>query len=206
MASHNGRFDCVLLVVCQRHLNSTDGSTMWRLTYSMELGTRNFTVALTKCFSSHPPVYEIYTKIFVWNCALHSASDVVFDCCAHAHIGGGREEGGAASGIFPRGSPQSRGHGSWNHLPEREGVRQEGFIFLPEKPPPVHPIEIRTSISPSSAVELNTTNALANYATEADNTTILDSAFCKSITDSALKFEWIVMMSKAQILDSSVAY
>nr|CAD7586917.1 unnamed protein product [Timema genevievae] len=36
-----------------------------------------------------------------------------------------------------------------------------------EKPPPVHPTEIRTSISPSSAVELNTTNALANYATEA---------------------------------------
>nr|CAD7597871.1 unnamed protein product [Timema genevievae] len=36
-----------------------------------------------------------------------------------------------------------------------------------EKPPPVHPTEIRTSISPSSAVELNTTGALANYATEA---------------------------------------
>nr|CAD7571162.1 unnamed protein product [Timema californicum] len=36
-----------------------------------------------------------------------------------------------------------------------------------EKPPPVHPAEIRTSISPSSAVELNTTSALANYATEA---------------------------------------
>nr|CAD7574570.1 unnamed protein product [Timema californicum] len=32
--------------------------------------------------------------------------------------------------------------------------------------PPVHPIEIRTSISPSSAVELNTTSASANYATE----------------------------------------
>nr|CAD7569628.1 unnamed protein product [Timema californicum] len=37
-----------------------------------------------------------------------------------------------------------------------------------EKPPPVHPTEIRASISPSSAVELNTTSALANYATEAD--------------------------------------
>nr|CAD7263049.1 unnamed protein product [Timema shepardi] len=34
---------------------------------------------------------------------------------------------------------------------------------------PVHPTEIRTSISPSSAVELNTTSALANYATEAAN-------------------------------------
>nr|CAD7577540.1 unnamed protein product [Timema californicum] len=34
------------------------------------------------------------------------------------------------------------------------------------KPPQVHPTEIRTSISPSSAVELNTTSALANYTTE----------------------------------------
>nr|CAD7444048.1 unnamed protein product [Timema bartmani] len=34
------------------------------------------------------------------------------------------------------------------------------------KLPPVHPTEIRTSISPSSAVELNTTSALVNYATE----------------------------------------
>nr|CAD7402155.1 unnamed protein product [Timema poppensis] len=38
---------------------------------------------------------------------------------------------------------------------------------ISEKPPPVHPTEIRTSISPSSAVELNTTSALVNYATEA---------------------------------------
>nr|CAD7586905.1 unnamed protein product [Timema genevievae] len=37
----------------------------------------------------------------------------------------------------------------------------------PETPPPVHPTEIRTSIFPSSVVELNTTSALANYATEA---------------------------------------
>nr|CAD7428435.1 unnamed protein product [Timema monikensis] len=34
------------------------------------------------------------------------------------------------------------------------------------KTPPVHPTEIRTSISPSSAVKLNTSSALANYATE----------------------------------------
>jgi hypothetical protein len=27
------------------------------------------------------------TKIFVWNCAIHSSNGVVFDCCAHAHIG-----------------------------------------------------------------------------------------------------------------------
>nr|CAD7256179.1 unnamed protein product [Timema shepardi] len=36
-----------------------------------------------------------------------------------------------------------------------------------EKPPLVQPTEIRTSISPSSEVELNTISALANYATEA---------------------------------------
>nr|CAD7264212.1 unnamed protein product [Timema shepardi] len=36
------------------------------------------------------------------------------------------------------------------------------------KTTPVHPTEIRTSISPSSAAELNTTSALANYATEAE--------------------------------------
>nr|CAD7571106.1 unnamed protein product [Timema californicum] len=35
-----------------------------------------------------------------------------------------------------------------------------------EKPSPVHPTEIRTSISPSSAVELNRTSVLATYATE----------------------------------------
>nr|CAD7447001.1 unnamed protein product [Timema bartmani] len=36
------------------------------------------------------------------------------------------------------------------------------------KPPPVNPNEIRTSISSSSEVELSTTSALANYATEVD--------------------------------------
>nr|CAD7258117.1 unnamed protein product [Timema shepardi] len=36
-----------------------------------------------------------------------------------------------------------------------------------KKPPPVHLSDIRTSISPSSAVGLNTTSALANYTTEA---------------------------------------
>nr|CAD7408342.1 unnamed protein product [Timema cristinae] len=51
------------------------------------------------------------------------------------------------------------------------GVGQVGMacafsILTQEKPPLVHPTEIRTSISPSSAVELNTTSALANYATE----------------------------------------
>nr|CAD7256097.1 unnamed protein product [Timema shepardi] len=44
-------------------------------------------------------------------------------------------------------------------------------ISTPDRPTKaVHPSEIRTSISPSSAVELNTTSALANYATEAGAT------------------------------------
>ncbi|CAG2061162.1 unnamed protein product, partial [Timema podura] len=37
---------------------------------------------------------------------------------------------------------------------------------------PVHPTEIRTSISPSSTVELNTISALVNYATEAGNNSL----------------------------------
>nr|CAD7199449.1 unnamed protein product [Timema douglasi] len=45
--------------------------------------------------------------------------------------------------------------------------------FYGEKPPQVHPTEIRTSISPSSTVELNTISALANYATEAGESTEL---------------------------------
>nr|CAD7410385.1 unnamed protein product [Timema poppensis] len=45
--------------------------------------------------------------------------------------------------------------------------RESGKPFRNPPPPPVHPTEIRTSISPSSAVKLNMTSALANYATEA---------------------------------------
>nr|CAD7438691.1 unnamed protein product [Timema bartmani] len=47
------------------------------------------------------------------------------------------------------------------------GMAHLWFDTVEEKPPPVHSTEIRTSISPSSVVELNTTSALANYATEA---------------------------------------
>ncbi|CAG2055727.1 unnamed protein product [Timema podura] len=44
------------------------------------------------------------------------------------------------------------------------GGPKHGAGFLVKR---VHPTEIRTSISPSSAAELNTTSALANYTTEA---------------------------------------
>nr|CAD7398256.1 unnamed protein product [Timema poppensis] len=56
-------------------------------------------------------------------------------------------------------NPHLRGGGVENHL---------------GKTTPVHPTEIRASISPSSAVGLNTTSALANYATEADSNVIVD--------------------------------
>nr|CAD7442332.1 unnamed protein product [Timema bartmani] len=45
--------------------------------------------------------------------------------------------------------------------------RESGKPSRSRPPPPVHPTEIRNLISPSSAVEFNTTSALANYATEA---------------------------------------
>nr|CAD7256025.1 unnamed protein product [Timema shepardi] len=64
----------------------------------------------------------------------------------------------------------SRPHTSGGYLtPEQRDLhsRQGEWKTIYKKPPPVHPIEIRTSISPSSAVDLNTTSALANYATEA---------------------------------------
>nr|CAD7195782.1 unnamed protein product [Timema douglasi] len=65
--------------------------------------------------------------------------------------------------------------GKWGQEHLRPCKQQAMFVLATpardtvnnEKPPLVHPTEIRTSISPSSAVELNTTSALANYATEA---------------------------------------
>nr|CAD7573277.1 unnamed protein product [Timema californicum] len=48
--------------------------------------------------------------------------------------------------------------------PHLRGGRVENHLG---KKTSVHPTEIRTSISPSSAVELNTTSVLANYTTEA---------------------------------------
>nr|CAD7594122.1 unnamed protein product [Timema genevievae] len=65
--------------------------------------------------------------------------------------------------------------------PHLRGGRVENHLG---KPPPVHPTEIRTSISPSSAVELNTTGALANYATEADLYKRVSSRKCNAIVRS----------------------
>nr|CAD7258453.1 unnamed protein product [Timema shepardi] len=64
--------------------------------------------------------------------------------------------------------------------------RESGKPFR-KKQPPVHPTEIRTSISPSSAVELNT-SALAYHATEAGNSFELNttSALANYATESGL--------------------
>nr|CAD7256934.1 unnamed protein product [Timema shepardi] len=56
-----------------------------------------------------------------------------------------------------------------------------------EKPPPVHLTEIRTLISPSSAVELNTTSALANYATEAGFITLMSSSMVSLVLTDSLQ-------------------
>nr|CAD7428988.1 unnamed protein product [Timema monikensis] len=58
-----------------------------------------------------------------------------------------------AHSLFPSSTPKSKA--------------RLGRAFAQKWTKGVHPTEIRTSISPSSAVELNTTSALANYATEA---------------------------------------
>nr|CAD7570628.1 unnamed protein product [Timema californicum] len=82
-------------------------------------------------------------------------------------------------------------------LESRLGVPRIVFPSLSkqirEKPPPVHPTEIRTSISPSSEVELYTTSALANYATEAGDLKI------ESLTNEILTAEFEEL---AQIIGS----
>nr|CAD7574353.1 unnamed protein product [Timema californicum] len=56
----------------------------------------------------------------------------------------------------------------WRRVHETQQLSDSHMTICKEKNhPPVHPTEIRTSIPPFSAVELNTTSALANYATEA---------------------------------------
>nr|CAD7429988.1 unnamed protein product [Timema monikensis] len=73
---------------------------------------------------------------------------------------------------------------------------------IQEKPPTVHLTEIRTSISPSSAVELNTTSALANYATEAgclEN----DEPDSLDYVDTIMKTEMKYYGSSPRVMDSS---
>nr|CAD7433441.1 unnamed protein product [Timema monikensis] len=74
----------------------------------------------------------------------------------------------------------------------------EQINWSQEKPPPVHPTEIRTSISPSSAVELNTTSALANYATEVMVGTVVSVGQVYAVNDvttSVLMYAAILIFS-----------
>nr|CAD7259196.1 unnamed protein product [Timema shepardi] len=72
---------------------------------------------------------------------------------------------------------------------------------MAEKPTPVHPPEIRTSISPSSAVELNTTSTLANYATEAGTV----DTWCKALESHCRKFPMKEMSSFVSRLSTMMA-
>nr|CAD7586903.1 unnamed protein product [Timema genevievae] len=58
----------------------------------------------------------------------------------------------------------------------------------------VHPTEIRTSISPSSAVEFNTTSALANYTTE--------EAMQRGIQPGTLNSSSIIQRSKRPVISA----
>nr|CAD7198529.1 unnamed protein product [Timema douglasi] len=65
----------------------------------------------------------------------------------------------------------------------------------------IHPTEIRTSISPSSAVELNTTSALANYTTEAGN-----GCYERRKNDGRIYKGHVLLYSGAQELGGALLY
>nr|CAD7400460.1 unnamed protein product [Timema poppensis] len=67
--------------------------------------------------------------------------------------------------------------------------RESGKPFR-KNHPPVHPTKIRTSISPSSAVELNTTTVLANYAAETGNNHFVNSRVLSFSAPSAINLEF----------------
>nr|CAD7427776.1 unnamed protein product [Timema monikensis] len=80
--------------------------------------------------------------------------------------------------------------------PHLRGGRVENHLGNP--PPPVHPTEIQTSISPSPAVELNTTGALANYATEAGSSTSIStviSSLSECLSSSSVFISWEGLMN-----------
>nr|CAD7568496.1 unnamed protein product [Timema californicum] len=103
-----------------------------------------------------------------WQHGLRHYSCSRVDCLERGDIGIGKVEleevnlhlhGGRVENHLGKTTPSSPDRDSNLDLPvlkQSSSTRQA-----------LHPTEIRTSISPSSAVELNTTSALANYATEA---------------------------------------
>nr|CAD7263883.1 unnamed protein product [Timema shepardi] len=79
---------------------------------------------------------------------------------------------------------------------------------LPWKPVcTIHPTEIRTSISPSSAVELNTTSALVNYATEAvllcSRPNTLSSICCRRDMNTSFAIDLNVKFNDINLVVSS---
>nr|CAD7430850.1 unnamed protein product [Timema monikensis] len=91
------------------------------------------------------------------------------------HVGGGTF---CKSGSDPLQWPHCLRRHSRNRLdPRRRGDWSSIPVECNES---VHPTEIRTSFSPSSAVELNTTSALANYATEAVHPTEIRTSISPS--------------------------
>nr|CAD7594938.1 unnamed protein product [Timema genevievae] len=92
--------------------------------------------------------------------------------------------------------------------PHLRGGRVENYL---RTPPPVHPTEIRTSISPSSVVELNTTSALANYTTEAGNFVYLEGNLLENLPDNLFPslpvLKWLdVRNNKLTQFPKTVAY
>nr|CAD7257109.1 unnamed protein product [Timema shepardi] len=86
------------------------------------------------------------------------------------------------------------------HVPM--GLNKKGLpIGIQEKPPPVHPTEIRSSVSPYSAVELNTTSALANYATEAGVKLLGYSTRCSDLLVVAGPHQDRLCLAVAEVLE-----
>nr|CAD7257181.1 unnamed protein product [Timema shepardi] len=80
-----------------------------------------------------------------------------------SHESGGLDHGATKAGIGKVELEEVKPAFAW---------RESGKLF--KAPPlPVNPTEIRTSISPSSAVDLNKTRALANYATKAERERVI---------------------------------
>nr|CAD7571669.1 unnamed protein product [Timema californicum] len=80
-------------------------------------------------------------------------------------------------------------------LYQRGSVRAPQYLthFTEEHPPsPGHPNEILTSISPSSAVELNTISALANYATEEVVLRVSHSSLMSSDRLKPKSADWVI--------------
>nr|CAD7430488.1 unnamed protein product [Timema monikensis] len=153
---------------------------------------------------SNTDLSVITTLVYCENSALeHAVTEAVYDIIAIKHIMGVYQGTTHSLPLYPaRGVEFNVGqlipNSSTIQTHEYDvGVNEdEGFdqgmatapqveiwgAVSPREIVSLHPTEIRTSISPSSAVELNTTSALANYATEAEHPKGLSKSFYDSIS------------------------